>query len=87
MKYPSHKTYRFQFFGGYSNRVTVSEYAIEIDSKRIMIPRWNRTKHFRIAMMEVLHKDKELVERIKNKEFEYEDIEGIIKIYNRNLSE
>jgi len=31
-----------------------------------MIPKWNRAKHFRIAMMEVLHQDKKLVERINN---------------------
>jgi len=64
---------------------TTPEYCIEIGSERIMIPRWNRRKHFRIAMMEVLHKDKKLVERIKNKEFEYEDIEKIINIYNQDI--
>jgi hypothetical protein len=64
---------------------TTPEYCIEIDNLRIMIPKKNREKHFRIAIMEVLHKDKKLVERIKNKEFEYEDIEEIIKIYNQNL--
>jgi hypothetical protein len=61
------------------------EYCIEIDSQTIKIPIRNRRKHFRIAMMEVLHKDKKLVERIKNKEFEYEDIEKIINIYNQNI--
>ncbi|PCI97182.1 MAG: hypothetical protein COB15_08225 [Flavobacteriales bacterium] len=45
---------------------TSPEYCIEIGSDKIMIPKWNRAKHFRIAMMEVLHQDKKLVERIKN---------------------
>jgi len=64
---------------------TSPEYCIEIGSDKIMIPRRNRAKHFRIAMMEVLHQDKKLVERIKNKEFEYEDIVEIINIYNQNM--
>lgn len=65
--------------------ITIPEYCVEIDSKKIMIPKFNRPKHFRIAMMEILHKDKNLVDRIKNKEFEYKDIEEIIAIYNRRI--
>lgn len=61
---------------------TAPEYCVEIFSNIIKIPKIN--KHFRITMMNLLYKDSDLVSRLENKEFKYQDIEEVIKIYNLN---
>jgi hypothetical protein len=46
-----------------------------------------RIKHFKIAITEVLYKDKKLVERLENEELKYGDIEEFtITIYQSKFT-